>query len=70
MLALTVAGPKVVGAGVIMCRVRVSLEIRVGLEDVGVAGDVDEGEEGQVKAGVGLEVGVEVVLAEAWKQSP
>ena len=36
-----------------------------------MAGDVDEGEEGgEVKAGVGLDVGVEVVLAEAWKQSP
>ena len=56
MLALIVAGPKVVGAGVILV-VRVSLmcviraEVGVGLEDVGVAGDADEG--GEVKAGWG-----------------
>ena len=58
MLALTVAGPKVVGAG---------SRWVVGLEDVGVAGGMDEGKEvGDVIAGVGLEVGV----AEACKQSP
>ena len=51
MLALTVAGPK---AGAILV-VRVSLmcvmwvEVGVGLEDVGVAGDVEEG--GEVMAG-------------------
>ena len=53
-----------VGAGVILA-VRVSLmcaEVGVGLEDVGVAGDVDKGEGGEVKAGMGLEVAVEVVL--------
>ena len=49
------------------------MEVGVGLEDVGVVGDVDEGEVeagegGEDEAGVGLQVGVEVVLAEAGVQ--
>ena len=75
MLALTVAGPKVVGAGVILV-VRVSLITvcdtgrgRSRIRGHGRGRDVDEGEEGgEDNAGVGLEV--EVVLAESWKQSP
>ena len=57
----------------------IRVEVGVGLEDVGVVGDVDEGEVeageggeveagGEGEAGVGLQVGVEVVLAEAGVQ--
>ena len=46
-----------------MCVIRVEVGVDVR--------DVDVGEEGgEVKAGVGLEVVVEEVLAEVWKQSP